>query len=438
MSMKINKLEIENVKRIKAVKMEPSANGLTIIGGDNNQGKTSVLDSIAWALGGDNFRPSSAKREGSTIPPNLKVVLNNGLVVERKGKNSTLKVTDPSGNKAGQTLLNEFVEVLALNLPKFMNATNREKCNILLQILGIGDQLAQLELKEKETYNQRRAIGQIADQKEKFAKEQIYYPDAPKDLVSPSELIKQQQEILARNGLNQRIRDNADKVEHKVQELERQLSVLHGQAAEIERKLKETVEAYNQACEEKEIAFADAAQLEDESTEELEASIANVEEINRKVRANMDKDKAEEDAREYREQYNALTSQLEAVRKEKMDLLISADLPLEGLSVVDRELTYEGQKWDNMSGSDQLKVATAIVRKLNPKCGFILLDKLEQMDLNTLKEFGDWLEAEGLQAIATRVSKGDECSIIIEDGYVVPAETSTEMQTTKKWKAGEF
>jgi hypothetical protein len=71
-----------------------------------------------------------------------------------------------------------------------------------------------------------------------------------------------------------------------------------------------------------------------------------------------------------------------------------------------------------MSGSDQLKVSTAIVRKLKPDCGFILLDKLEQMDMPTLEEFGDWLEKEGLQAIATRVSTGEECSIIIEDGYV--------------------
>ncbi len=40
-----------------------------------------------------------------------------------------------------------------------------------------------------------------------------------------------------------------------------------------------------------------------------------------------------------------------------------------------------------MSGSDQLRVATAIVRKLNPECGFVLLDKLEQMDMTTLQEF---------------------------------------------------
>ena len=111
-------------------------------------------------------------------------------------------------------------------------------------------------------------------------------------------------------------------------------------------------------------------------------------------------------------------------------------MPLPELSVLDRELTYQGQKWDNMSGADQLRVATAIVRKLNPKCGFVLLDKLEQMDLTTLKQFGEWLEHEELQAIATRVSIGDECSIIIEDGYVV--DIPPQNINKPKWKAGEF
>ena len=105
MAMKINKLEIENVKRVKAVKLEPTQNGLTIIGGDNNQGKTSVLDAIAWALGGDKYRPSRPQRDGSTIPPTLHIVMNNGLVVERKGKNSALKVTDPQGEKADSSFL---------------------------------------------------------------------------------------------------------------------------------------------------------------------------------------------------------------------------------------------------------------------------------------------------------------------------------------------
>ena len=74
-------------------------------------------------------------------------------------------------------------------------------------------------------------------------------------------------------------------------------------------------------------------------------------------------------------------------------------------------------------------VATAIVRKLNPGCGFVLLDKLEQMDLRTLQEFGAWLQAEGLQAIATRVSTGGECQIIIEDGRVAGEQPAAEPVT---------
>lgn len=431
MSIKINKLEIENVKRVKAVKIEPTANGLTVIGGKNKQGKTSVLDSIAWALGGDKYRPSEAQRTGSVIPPNLHIVMSNGLIVERKGKNSDLKVIDPDGQKGGQQLLNDFVEQLALDLPKFMQSTSKEKANTLLQIIGVGDKLYELEQQELALYNKRKTIGQIADQKKKFAKEMTYYPDAPKEPISASELIRQQQEILARNGDNQRKRQNLAYIENQVTNQE---SIIR----DLKRKLAEAELKYAEIKVDWETARKSALDLHDESTEELEQNITNIEEINRKVRTNLDKDKAETDALDYDNQYNTLTTQIDSVRKSKTDLLTNASLPLPGLSVVDGELTYQGFKWDNMSGSDQLKVSTAIVRKLNPQCGFVLLDKLEQMDLDTLKEFGEWLEQEDLQAIATRVSTGDECSIIIEDGYVAGAEKIEIREEKPTWKAGEF
>ena len=427
MSVKINALEFENVKRIKAVTLEPTANGLTVIGGKNNQGKTSVLDAICWALGGEKYRPSKAQREGAVIPPSLKVTLSNGIVVERKGKNSALKVTDMNGNKSGQQLLNSFIESFALDLPQFMEASSKDKANTLLQIIGVGDKLYELEREEKAKYDERTAIGRIADQKAKFAAEMASYEGVPEAPISASELISEQQAILAKNGENQRLRQRKEQCDRELEQARQALD-------EAQRR-------FARAQSDAQVAAKSAENLQDESTAELEKNIAEVETINAKIRANLDKIKAEEEAKGYNDQYAVLTSEIEDIRKAKYELLNSAELPLPGLSVDDGELTYEGQKWDNMSGSQQLYVATAIVRKLNPECGFVLLDKLEQMDAETLREFGVWLESEGLQAIATRVSTGDECSVIIEDGYVAgataPAE-DTAASEPNKWKAGVF
>lgn len=397
MSVKITEFQLENVKRINAVEYEPTENGLTVIGGRNNQGKTSVLDSIAWALGGDRFKPSQAQREGSVIPPYIKITLNNGMIVERKGKNSALKVIDPNGNRGGQQLLNEFIESFALNLPKFLESNSTEKANTLLQIIGVGDKLFELERAEKETYNQRHAIGQIAEQKKKYAAEMVHYNDVPSEFISASDLIKQQQDILLKNA------ENKKKREHLSELMEKKIT--------LENSLKQCIQ-------ELEIAQMQAQDLEDISTQEIEESINNIDSINIKIRSNLDKEKAEEDAKHYTDQYVELSAKLESIRNEKKSLLDNANLPLEELSVSQGEILYKGMKWDNMSGSDQLKVATAIVRKLNPECGFVLVDKLEQMDQQTMKEFAQWLESENLQVIATRVSTGDECSIIIEDGYI--------------------
>ena len=194
---------------------------------------------------------------------------------------------------------------------------------------------------------------------------------------------------------------------------------------------------YEQTAKDEEVARTDALELQDESTAELEANIAQIDEINAKVRANLDRAKAVEDASAYTKQYNDLTGQIEAVRGEKRALLDGAELPLPGLGVENGALTYNGQAWDCMSSSEQLRVATAIVRRLNPECGFVLMDKLEAMDAQTMREFGAWLEAEGLQVIATRVtSSGEDCTLIIEDGVVAggaanrPGGSDTRASTT--------
>ncbi|MEG0640615.1 MAG: AAA family ATPase, partial [Clostridia bacterium] len=257
--MKITRLEIENVKRVKAVRLEPAQTGLTVIGGRNGQGKTSVLDAIAWALGGEKYCPSVVKREDSMLPPNIHIVMSNGLIVERKGKNSDLKVIDPGGNKSGQRLLDSFIEPLALDLPRFMQANDRDKAQTLLKVIGVGDQLKLIEQQEMEQYNRRHAIGQIADQKDKYAKEQIYYPDTPSEPISAGDLIKQQQDIMAQNGENQRKRGLRNRLQAQKDALAAQLEQLTAQLSTVAEDLR--------------IAEMDALELHDQSTEELERNL---------------------------------------------------------------------------------------------------------------------------------------------------------------------
>ena len=112
------------------------------------------------------------------------------------------------------------------------------------------------------------------------------------------------------------------------------------------------------------------------------------------------------------------TRSLVEIEAARTALLQEAQLPLPELSITeDGKLLYRGQEWDCMSGSERLKVATAICMKAKPNCGFVLIDGLEAMDRETLEEFGKYLESQRMQGIGTIV--GDNAAtVIIEDGRV--------------------
>lgn len=407
--LRIASVQIENVKSVKAFHMEPTPLGLTIVGGKNGQGKTSVLDAIAWVLGGAKKAPSKAARNGAMSDPFVAMTLSNGIRVERKGKNSTLTVIDPEGKRSGQALLDAFVSEFAIDLPKFMDASNKEKAQILLRILGVGDQLAKFDMDEARLYAERHSIGQNANAKAKHAEELPEFPDVPTEPLSISELIMRQQATLARNGENQRKRDALNHYQLKLDDAARRVESLKQELAAAQENWSTVLADFNSASK-------SAQDLEDESTAELEKQIADFESLNAQIAANAQKQAAKDEAEQYQGQYAAKDLEITKLRADRMALLNDSPLPLPDLSVVDGELEYKGQKWDCMSSSEQLRVAVAIVRKLKPECSFVLMDKLEQMDLDTLADFGTWLESEDLQVIATRVSTGDECSIIIEDG----------------------
>lgn len=450
MTVKITSFEAENVKRVKAVSLEPAADGLTVIGGGNGQGKTSILDAISWALGGDRFKPSSPRREGSVTDPYLHVELSNGIVVERKGKDSTLKVLDPEGRKSGQTLLNDLLESLALNLPKFLSKNDKEKAEILLRIIGVGDELASLDAQEQKLYQQRTSIGQYERQKRGTAEEMTLWPNVPDEPISASELIQEQQAILLRNAENQKKRDQVyslkkqkDELSDRIGRIATEIAAKQNEIKKLEQEKAQTVLTFDKAVADFVTAQKAAEQLQDESTKAIEKSLVDIDATNAKIRENATREAAIKEADELKGQYDELSNQIDTIRNARARLLDGADLPLPELGVESGVLTYKGKAWDCMSSSEQLRVSTAIVRRLKPECGFVLVDKLEQFDTQTLADFGSWAESEGLQVIGTRVSTGDECSIIIEDGRVLetattatspvqPAQTTT-TQAVQEW-----
>lgn len=417
--VKISSLELENVKRVRALSLEPTADGLTVIGGGNGQGKTSVLDAIAWALGGNRKRPDRPTREGSATPAQLRVELSNGIVVERKGKNGALTVTDPEGRRAGQALLDSFVEELAIDLPRFMAMSDREKADELLGIVGIGEELEKLDRDLERARSARLAKGQEKRAKAKVAEDAPWYPDAPEEPVSAADLLAEQQAAQATNMENERIRAAADRAERdheravsELSEAERALAAATERAEAARRAASASSEAARAARE-----MADACA--DADTTDLDARIGEVDRVNEMVRANRERARLQAEAEAAEAQYRELDGDCDELQRARVALLEGADMPLEGLSVEDGKLMYNGAAWGEMSGSEQLRVATAIVRRVKPECGFILVDKLEQMDPATLAEFGEWAQSQGLQVIGTRVATDETCTVVIEDGRAV-------------------
>lgn len=421
--MKITTLELANVKRIKALRLEPSPNGLTIIGGANGQGKTSVLDAIAYAVGGQKYKPSNLKREGAVGETIIHIETDNGLIIERKGKNAALTVTDKTGAKQGQALLSKLISEFAIDLPRFHNSNSKEKAAILLHTLGIEEQLNTLAKNEKAKFDMRHLIGREADQKDKAAKDMPYYEGLPDEPISIKDLLDQQQAILARNGVKEAAKKKLDANKAMLTQLQEQMKTLTTQIDTLTADIKN----------------AETEDYTTEDTSEIEANIKNFEETNRKIHENAERARRENEADNLHDQYDALTAEIEDIRKRRDALLENAEFPLEGLSIGKDEkgeniLLLNGKAWDCMSGSEQLIVDCAIASKLNRECRFVLLDKLEQLDLETLQEFGKWLEAHDLQCIATRVSNNHdgECSIIICDGEAEVPEGTVVIPAVKK------
>ena len=420
--VKIAAFEVSNFKRVKLVSMIVGDKALTVIGGQNRAGKSSLLDAIMWTLGGDKFKPSKPLRDGA-VSLATKIELTNGIVVERTGKNNTLKVSTKEGLTGGQRLLDDFIEALALNLSAFMDSNDKEKAQTVLKIIGVD--LTKLDTLETQWAQERTILGRDAKQKRAYADSLPFNEGAPKVETTIASITAEMQEAIEQNNLNtipktalaetkSRIVNGENVIKNQRQKVTDLMTQLETAKSEL-KKFETGVEGLRKEATRLEGVVSKLVEID---TTQFQQQITEAESINAKVRANAIKAQAQQTAKDAEDKHLKVEQDINNLRSERMALLAKAKMPLDGLTVEMGALVYKGQQWDNMSHAEQLQVATAIVRKVNPKCGFVLLDKIEAMDLETLKQFGAWLEAEGMQAITTRVSSGPECDVLIIEGEV--------------------
>jgi chromosome segregation ATPase len=410
--VRINALEVQDFKKVVAIALECDGEALTVIGGDNAQGKTTFLEAIAWAAGGDNFRPSQPVRDGAE-ELKIRVEFSNGVIAERTGEDGKLKVTDSTGKRGGQALLKAFISQFSLELDDFVNASAKEKAKMLLALYPeLGPELDKLNLQIKATYDDRLVLGRQKDQKAKYAAELPFIPDAPLELLTGSEMTSQMQHALAHNAEVERLRNNKVRLNNELDAEIRERSRLRA----ILEKLNEKIDDLQNKVDLANKVAADATIMD---TTAIQAKLEEMDAINAKVRTNAEKSRAERDAEDLAEQYSECSRKIETLRAKRLALLSKVEMPLPGLEISDDgDLVYNGRPWDGCSGAEQLKVAVAIAAAIKPECGFVLVDGLERMSKATLREFGEWATERNIQIIGTRVSDGDECSIIIEDGSI--------------------
>lgn len=139
--MKIIELNAENIKRLTAVEIHPDET-VQIIGGNNGQGKSSVLDAIWLALGGGAAKKSTARpiRDGEK---KAKVTLDLGdLKVTRtwtSNDKSVLKVESVNGAqfKSPQAMLDKLVGKFSFDPLAFTQLSAKEQRQQLINLVDL-------------------------------------------------------------------------------------------------------------------------------------------------------------------------------------------------------------------------------------------------------------------------------------------------------------
>lgn len=430
--MKIIKLQAENFKRLQAVEITPEGNTV-LITGKNGAGKSSVLDSIVAALCGKKYAPDKPIRDGEERAE-IKIETENWIIKRTftAAGGGSVTISNADGMKASspQTLLDKVVGQIAFDPMLFITQYDaRKQREVLMKLAGLD--FSDIDKSIAEVKQQR---SEVRRDKERFEHEAnaITVPEGtPDEEVSVVELSQELQK--------------ANEANHSVIELEQALVArqerLVGQQGDIanckinierlEKELAETKEAlqeYEQIHKKAHDAIntiqTKLTETEKVDTDAIQQKIANAEEVNVNVRLKKQKANLKLNVTEKTAKYSELGKKMKDLEQSKATRLAEAEMPLEGLSVDEDGVIYDGIPLSQVNDAKKLEVGMGIAMAENPELRVIRMngndlddDSLEIIrKLAMDKDFQVWIERWA----------GGPRGIIIEDGNVKGAEVKPE------------
>ena len=430
---RIVQLQAENVKKIRVVEITPQGS-LVVIGGDNAEGKSSVLDSIAMAIGGKDEAPAQPVRRGAK---KARIILDLGdIIVQRTftaAGGTGLKVTNKDGASyaSPQAILDSLTTRVTFDPLAFLLQKPPQQAATIRALSGVD--FAPLDAERKKAFDERTNVSRDADSARARLAKLPNYPDAPDEPVTSGAVLKDLNAAMARNAANADIRKAVaneerglrdaqtylDNTDVEIRDIEDQLAELRTTRAKAADVLRNQVTRLDDAKKA-------AAAARDVDLAPFQGQLANAENTNAQVRANQAWEAAAKETRALDGTVAKLTRAIEAVDEKKAALLESAKLPVAGLSFTDDGVTFNGLPLDQASQAEQLRVSVAIAAALNPKLRVMMVRDGSLLDDRSLRLLAKLAEEQNLQVWVERVGHGAECSVVMEDGAVQGAEPPAE------------
>lgn len=421
--MNIVSLETSNVKRLRAVQITPDGQGLVIVGGNNGQGKSSVLDSILYAIGGASTHCPQPVRYGED-KARIVCTLDNGLTIQRTftaAGGTALTVTNGDGEKftSPQKMLDAMVGRLSFDPLEFSRMDAKAQLATLKALVGLD--FAALDAQRRALYDERTLINRDAKAAWAGVEGTPFYEGVPEVETSASALMA---ELKRRQEVNAGITSAIDAYNGLLAQIQRgvdHIAGLEAQLAQIQKQLEES-RAYKAQLEQRAALASSALQSvvkEDEAA--ILAQLDDIQALNGKVAANAQRRELSTKAQALQTKAAELTAQIETIDTQKNVQLTAAKFPVPGMSFNEDGVLLNGIPFGQASDAEKIRVSVSMGLAMNPQLKVVLIRDGSLLDQNSLAVIASMAAESGAQVWIERVGEGDECSVIIEDGQIKEA-----------------